>query len=135
MERVERHRDLLRWVMRQRYVRFTIRRLMAVVAFAAVILWLLQHPGGVFLALGLGGLVLAFSTCAGKSRVAPSTAFLCALIGAIIGFLLLPAKNTYRPTNDFRDFMDLLWVIGGAATGALVGSIIGWLDRRIVSDR
>jgi hypothetical protein len=108
---------------------------MAAVAFATVILWLLQYPGGVFFSLGLGGLVLAFSRWAGISRRAPSTAFLCALIGLIIGFLLLPAKLNYRPTNDFIDFMDLSWLIGRAAVGALVGTIIGWLDGRILSAR
>jgi hypothetical protein len=53
----------------------------------------------------------------------------------IIGALFTPSKENYRPTNDFRDFGDLLWIIGGAVAGALVGAIIAWADRRIVSKR
>jgi hypothetical protein len=55
------------------------------------------------------------------------------LIGAIIGLVLLPAKINCRPTNDFVDFVDVSWLIAGAAAGAQVGTIIGWLDRRILS--
>jgi len=117
-----------------RRVRFTVRRLMAVVAVAAIILWPLHDPG-VFLALGLGGLVLAFTCWPEKPNRAPSTEFLCALIGMIIGAVFMPAKVNYRPTNDLRDYMDGLWIIGGAIAGALVGTMVAWADRRIVSRR
>ncbi len=69
-----------------------------------------------------------------KPKRAPSTEFLCALMGIIMGFLLMPAKANYRPT-DLNVFMDMLWIIGGAAAGALSGTLIAWIDRRIVSGR
>jgi hypothetical protein len=70
-----------------------------------------------------------------KPKRSPSADFLGALMGMIIGFLFLPAKMNYRPTYDFRDFMDLLWIVGGGAAGALVGTIIASIDRRMVSRR
>jgi hypothetical protein len=67
---------------------------------------------------------------------APSAEFLCTLIGMIIaGVLFTPAKENDRPTNDLRDLGDLLCIIGGAVARALVGAIIAWADRRIVSKR
>src|ERR1017187_9184374 len=68
-------------------------------------------------------------------RRAPSTEFFCALIGMMIGALFTPAQVNYRPSNDLRDFAHLLGIIGGAFTGGLVGTIIAWTDRRIVSRR
>ena len=68
-------------------------------------------------------------------RRAPSSEFLCTLMGMILGALFSPVKINYRPTNDFRDFEDLFWIIGGAGVGALVGSIVAWADRRIVNGR
>jgi hypothetical protein len=108
---------------------------MAAVAFAAMILSLLSYRGSVvFLALGLGGLVLAFKCWAGKSQKAPSTEFLRTLIGMFLGGVLLtPAKVNVRPTNDFRDFADILGIIGGATAGAVVGAVVAWADRRMVS--
>jgi hypothetical protein len=55
-------------------------------------------------------------------------------MGIVIGFMLMPAKVNYRPT-DFNVFLDMLWIIGGAAAGALVGTIVAWSDRRIVRGR
>ena len=54
------------------------------------------------------------------------------IIGAVFTFGPI---NNYRPTNDFRDFMVLWGILGGAVTGALVGTIVAWADRRIVSRR
>ena len=48
VERVNEKRDLPGWAIRLRGVRFTIRRLMAGMAFTAIVLWLLQYPGGMF---------------------------------------------------------------------------------------
>jgi hypothetical protein len=70
-----------------------------------------------------------------KPKRSPSKDFLGALLGMITGFLFLPAEQNYRPTYDFRDFMDLLWIVGGGAAGALVGTIIAFVDRRMVSRR
>ena len=50
------------WIMRLWHVRFTIWRLMAVVAIAAIFFWLLHEPDGLPFAVGIGGLTLAF-TC------------------------------------------------------------------------
>jgi hypothetical protein len=108
---------------------------MGAVAFAAIVLWLLRTPGGVFFSLGFAGLVLAFTCWAGKPKRAPSAEFLCASIAAITGFLLMPAKINWHPTNDIVDFGDLLWLIGSAAAGALIGAIVGWADRRILGGR
>jgi hypothetical protein len=70
------------------------------------------------------------------NRRAPSTDYLCTLIGMIIGgALFTPARENYRPTNNFRDYGDLLWIIGGAVAGALVGALIACADRSIVSKR
>jgi hypothetical protein len=55
-------------------------------------------------------------------------------MGIVIGFMLMPAKVNYLPT-DFNVFLDMLWIIGGAAAGALVGTIVAWCDRRIVRGR
>jgi hypothetical protein len=66
-------------------------------------------------------------------RQAPTTEFLCALMGIAVGALgIMPVQN-YRPTNDLRDFDGLFWVILGAGIGALVGAAIAWVDRRIVA--
>jgi hypothetical protein len=46
--------------MRRASVRFTIRRMMAVVALVAFVLWLLQHPDGLPFAIGVCALVAAF---------------------------------------------------------------------------
>ena len=53
-------------------------------------------------------------------------------MGIAVGFLLMPAKVNYRPT-DFSVFMDMLWMIGGATAGASGGTMIAWIDRRIAS--
>jgi len=77
----------------------------------------------------LGLLVIPFVT----QRRAPSTVFLCVLMGMIVGALFMPALVNYRPTFDLRDFAQLVWIIGGAFTGALVGMVVVWADRRFVS--
>jgi hypothetical protein len=121
--------------MRRWQLRFTIRRLMAVVAIAAIFFWALPNPGYIFIGLGLGGLVVAFVLWAWKPKRAPSTEFLCALIGMIMGFLLLPVEQIRYPADGFIDLIGLLRIIGGAVAGASVGAIIGWADRRIISMR
>lgn len=68
-------------------------------------------------------------------RRAPSTEYLCALIGMAFAFLLMPARTNDRPTNDLRDYLGLLWIVGGAVGGAVLGTIVAWADRRIVSRR
>ncbi len=64
-------------------------------------------------------------------RRAPTTEFLCTLIGVFVGVLLIMPIQNYRPTMDLRDFEGLFWVIGGAGIGALVGAVVAWADRRI----
>jgi hypothetical protein len=68
-------------------------------------------------------------------RRAPSTEFLCALMGTVIGALYMVPIVNFRLTNDFRDFIDLFWIIGGTGAGALVGAIVAWADRRTVRGR
>jgi hypothetical protein len=116
-------------------VRFTIGRLMAVVAGAAIVLGLPHYPPGALLAAGLGGLVLAFTCWARAARRAPSTEFLCALIGIIVSLLFMPAPENRHSTVDFGCFVDLSWLIGYAAAGALVGAVVARADRRIVRGR
>jgi hypothetical protein len=67
-----------------------------------------------------------------KPKRAPTTEFLCTVMGIAIGFMLMPAKVNFQPT-DFNVFMDMLWIIGGATAGALVGVVVAWIDRRIAS--
>ncbi len=66
---------------------------------------------------------------------APSQEFLCTLLGIALGVFFTPAKVNYRPTYDLRDFTDVIWIIGGAIAGALVGVIVTWADRRSVRKR
>jgi hypothetical protein len=105
-------------------VRFTIRVGMVVVAvtvgLAAIVLssyWilLLVLPALSFL----------------LQRRAPTTVFLCTLIGILVGSLAIMPVQNYRPTMDLRDFEGLFWVIGGAGIGALIGAAVTWADRRI----
>ena len=64
-------------------------------------------------------------------RRAPTTEFLCTLIGVFVGALLIMPVQNYRPTMDLRDFEGLFWVIGAAGIGALVGAVVARADRRI----
>jgi hypothetical protein len=66
-----------------------------------------------------------------KPKRAPTTEFLCTVMGIAIGFMLMPAKVNFKAT-DFNVLVDVLWIIGGATAGALGGTIIAWIDRRIV---
>jgi hypothetical protein len=66
---------------------------------------------------------------------APSTEYVCTLIGMAFGAFFTPAVANYRPTFDLRDFADLLWIIGGAVAGVFVGVIVAWAERRIVRRR
>jgi hypothetical protein len=70
--------------MRLPRLRYTIGRLMAGVAYAAVLLWLLRYADGVPFAVGLGGLTLAFASWAavrGQRRPA-SICFVASVIAA-----------------------------------------------------
>ena len=69
-----------------------------------------------------------------KPKRAPTTESLCTVMGIAIGFLLMPTKVNYQPT-DFKFLMGMLWIIGGATAGALIGTIIAWIDRRIATGR
>jgi hypothetical protein len=113
-------------------VRFTIRRLMAVVAFAAIALGAPHYPPRVFVALGCAGVVMAVLCVARAPKKAPTTEFLCALIGIVMGFAFMPAHQNGYANNDFRD---LFSVIEGCAAGAVVGTVVAWADRRIMSRR
>jgi hypothetical protein len=66
-------------------------------------------------------------------RRAPTTEFLCALIGLALGYLFLPIPLNVRPTFDVRDFAEVFRIIGGAVIGALVGAVIARADRRIAA--
>ncbi len=66
-------------------------------------------------------------------RRAPTTEFLCTLMGIAVGALRIMPVANYRPTNDLRDFQGLFWVIGGAGIGASVGAAVAWADRRIAA--
>ncbi len=70
-----------------------------------------------------------------KPKRAPSTQFLCVVIGMIIGVLSIPNPIIYRPTFTWSDYYGLLWVFGGAVIGALVGTIVTLADKRIVTRR
>jgi hypothetical protein len=109
------------------HMQFTIRSGMIVVAVTA---------GLIIMCSFWGLLVVLLALPLVAQRRAPSTEFLCALMGMIVGAMFTPDQiNNYRPTNDFRDFMLLFCILGGAVTGALVGTIVAWADRRIVSRR
>ncbi len=104
-------------------VRFTIRIGMVVVAVTVGLAAIITSSYWILL-LVLPALSFLLQ------RRAPTTEFFCTLIGIFIGALLMPIQN-YRPTMDLRDFEGLLWVIGGAGIGALIGAAVAWLDRRI----
>ncbi len=63
-------------------------------------------------------------------KQAPSTAFLCTLIGIFFGFLLMPWP-LYRSPSDFDVCIDFVWIIGGAVVGGVIGAIVECIDRRI----
>lgn len=72
-----------------------------------------------------------------KPKRAPSTEFVCALLGIIMVALLLPADDMQGSAqrspllSDYNVFMYMMRITGGAALGALAGAIIAWADRRI----
>jgi len=65
-----------------------------------------------------------------KSKRAPSGAFLGALLGSAIGFLLIPAHVNWR-ASDAEVLTEMLWIMGGAGIGGVFGASIAWLDRRV----
>jgi H+/Cl- antiporter ClcA len=65
-----------------------------------------------------------------KRNRAVSAEFVCTLIGIGVGLLVIPPVQNFRPTFGLEDFRDLLWVIGGGFTGALVGMIITRVNSR-----
>jgi hypothetical protein len=105
-------------------VRFTIRTGMIVVAVTVGLAAIVMSSWWILL-LVLPALPFLVQ------RRAPTTAFLCTLIGIFVGALLIMPVQNCRPTMDLRDFEGLFWVIGGAGTGALVGAVVAWADRRI----
>jgi hypothetical protein len=64
-----------------------------------------------------------------KARKGPGGAFLGALFGIAVGYLLMPARVNWR-ASDEEVFAEMLWIMGSAAIGGLVGAFIAWLDRR-----
>ena len=70
-----------------------------------------------------------------KPNRAPSTQFLCVVIGMIIAGWSSPAPINVRTSFDWRDYFSLRWIFGGAVTGALVGTIITLADKRTVTRR
>jgi hypothetical protein len=135
LRRWQRDRTVRGWARQPWRARFTIRRVAAAGTFTAILLWLLAYPGGVFIACGLGGLAVAFTCWAEKTQRAPSTEFICALAGMIVGAVFTPVNQGHGATNDIRDFSDLFWIIGGAAGGALIGTIGECTVRCILSGR
>jgi hypothetical protein len=110
-------------------VRLTIRTEMTIIAVTAGLLAIATScPLILLLVLPVVPFVVLWR--------APSTEFVCTLIGMAFGALVItPADVNYRPTFDLRDFADLLWIIGGTVAGALVGVIVARADRRIVRKR
>jgi hypothetical protein len=64
----------------------------------------------------------------GKRQRGLSGAFLGALLGSGIGFLLMPPHVNWRAT-DADVLTEMLWIMGGAGIGGILGSAFGWLDR------
>ncbi len=124
-------------------VQFTIRRLMAVTVIIALVSASTRYSGdtwepilgaAILLTISLALLGIAVLTARhvrgrGPTR-APSTEFLCALIGMFFGCWAIPARVNRQPS--YFDFLsDMIGIIGGAAIGALVGMCIARADRHI----
>ncbi len=129
--------------MRLPRVRFTVRRMMAVTVIIALVsassrysadTWAAILGAAILLTialalLGIALLVARYVRGRGPSR-APSTEFLCALIGMFFSYWAIPAKVNHQPS--YFDFLsDMIGIIGGAAMGTLVGMCIARVDRRI----
>jgi hypothetical protein len=66
----------------------------------------------------------------GKLKKGTSGAFLGALLGGAVGFLLMPAHANWR-ASDAEVLTEMLWIMGGAGIGGILGASIAWLDRRV----
>ena len=97
--------------------RHTIRRLMAGVAYAAMLLWLRRYADGPPFAVGLGGLSLAFVSWAAV-RGQRRRALICFVASIIAANALMVPLCVYQP----------VWGWGGAFIGLVAGipMIIGF---------
>jgi hypothetical protein len=57
----------------------------------------------------------------GKRQRGPSGAFVGALLGSGIGFLLMPPHVNWRAT-DADVLTEMLWIMGGAGIGGILGA-------------
>jgi hypothetical protein len=54
--------------------------------------------------------------------------FLGALFGLAVGYLVMPPHVNWRGSDE-EVFAEMLWIMGSAAIGGIIGVLVAWLDR------
>jgi hypothetical protein len=63
-----------------------------------------------------------------RAKRGPSGMFLGALFGLAVGYLWIPARVN-QGGSDREVIADILWIIGSAVLGGMVGAFTARLDR------